>query len=197
MKIKVYITKIDGKVTAVVSRELNETQTLASDQDVIMKVLDSRDIKHNQRQLGQGDRQTSGRSVMKKIRFGLSVLIMGLVGVPGWTTVASGNTSGTPSTPVFEQQKLLASTGAEYDYFGYPVSVDGDIAVVGAYGDDTKGSESGAVYVFRKSGTTWVEEAKLTALDGEAYDCNHPLHSPSGELMGIFGPFHNGLTWAV
>ena len=31
-----------------------------------------------------------------------------------------------------EQQKLTASDGAESDYFGYSVSIDGDTAVIGA-----------------------------------------------------------------
>ena len=31
-----------------------------------------------------------------------------------------------------EQQKLTASDGAAYDYFGYSVSIDGDTAVIGA-----------------------------------------------------------------
>ena len=31
-----------------------------------------------------------------------------------------------------EQQKLTASDGAQYDSFGYSVSIDGDTAVIGA-----------------------------------------------------------------
>ena len=33
-----------------------------------------------------------------------------------------------------EQQKLTASDGAANDYFGMSVSIDGDTAVIGAYG---------------------------------------------------------------
>ena len=35
-----------------------------------------------------------------------------------------------------EQQKLTASDGAAYDHFGCSVSIDGDTAVIGAYGDE-------------------------------------------------------------
>ena len=33
-----------------------------------------------------------------------------------------------------EQQKLTASDGAEGDYFGCSVAIDGDTAVIGAHG---------------------------------------------------------------
>ena len=49
-------------------------------------------------------------------------------------------------------------------------SVFGDTAVVGAYNDGDNGSRSGSAYVFRYDGSDWVEEAKLTASDGAAYD---------------------------
>jgi hypothetical protein len=35
-------------------------------------------------------------------------------------------------------------------HFGYSVSVDGDYAVIGAYGDDDNGQDSGSAYVFTK-----------------------------------------------
>ena len=48
-----------------------------------------------------------------------------------------------------EEAKLTASDGAAYDYFGDSVAVSGDTAVVGAYGDDDNGSDSGSAYVFQ------------------------------------------------
>ncbi|MCI5146732.1 MAG: hypothetical protein D3923_14705, partial [Candidatus Electrothrix sp. AR3] len=50
-------------------------------------------------------------------------------------------------------QKLLAPDGAVKDYFGYSVSVDGDTALIGAYG--TNASFSGAAYVFARTETGW------------------------------------------
>jgi hypothetical protein len=52
-----------------------------------------------------------------------------------------------------ERQKLLASDGAAYDWFGRSVSISGDYAIVGAVWDDDKGSESGSAYVFMKCPT--------------------------------------------
>jgi hypothetical protein len=66
--------------------------------------------------------------------------------------------------------KFRASDGAVEDYFGYSVAIDGNTALVGAYGDDDKGDASGSAYIFRFNGSTWVEEAKLLASDGAAYD---------------------------
>jgi hypothetical protein len=81
------------------------------------------------------------------------------------------SSSASAQTPILlESQKLLASDATARDNFGYSVAVSGDTAVVGAYGDDDNGSESGSAYVFRYDGSDWVEEAKLTASDGAAVD---------------------------
>ena len=37
-----------------------------------------------------------------------------------------------------------------HDAFGYSVSIDGDTVVIGAFGDDDKGSNSGSAYVFTR-----------------------------------------------
>ncbi len=65
------------------------------------------------------------------------------------------------------QAELTAGDGASLDYFGYSVAVDGDTAVVGAYGN---ASEQGAAYVFVGSGSSWSQQAELTAGDGTAGD---------------------------
>ena len=63
--------------------------------------------------------------------------------------------------------KLTASDGADYDHFGGSVSVSGDYAIVGAWGDD---SYTGSAYIFKRDGTNWSEQAKLLASDGAATD---------------------------
>ena len=77
-------------------------------------------------------------------------------------------------------EKLLAADGVEYDRFG-DLSLDGDTLAIGAYADDDKGS----VYVFERSGDSWVQTAKLTASDGAA-----------GDIFG-YGLALNGDTLAV
>jgi hypothetical protein len=66
-----------------------------------------------------------------------------------------------------QQAKLTASDGASGDDFGWAVSVSGDTVAVGAY---NKNNMTGAVYVFVRDGSTWNQQAKLTADDGAAND---------------------------
>ncbi len=73
-----------------------------------------------------------------------------------------------------EEQVLSRSDGA---FLGYSVAVSGDVALVGDTYDDENGSESGAARLYRYDGVEWVEEQKLTASDGAAY--NYLGHSVS------------------
>ena len=41
---------------------------------------------------------------------------------------------------------------------------------MGALGDDDKGSASGSAYIFKRSGTSWAQEAKLLPSDGAGSD---------------------------
>ena len=63
------------------------------------------------------------------------------------------------------QQKLTASDGAPGDAFGCAVAISGDTALIGAYGDDDKGSSSGSAYVFVRSNGVWKQQQKLLAND--------------------------------
>ena len=67
-----------------------------------------------------------------------------------------------------ELHKLTASDGAESDYFGISVAIDGNYAIVGAHADDDKGSGSGSAYIFNVQ--TGAELHKLVASDGAASD---------------------------
>lgn len=79
---------------------------------------------------------------------------------------SDGNGSGTFSLAAFNPpRKLTSSDGEAEDQFGYSVSVSGDTAIVGAWGDDDHGVQSGSAYIFTRNGGTWTEQAKLTASD--------------------------------
>jgi hypothetical protein len=65
------------------------------------------------------------------------------------------------------EQKLTAMDGAVGDRLGRSVAVDGDTLVLGAPEDD---GAQGAVYVYRRSGDSWTQTAKLTASDGAMND---------------------------
>ncbi len=68
-----------------------------------------------------------------------------------------------------QQKKLLASDRQVRDVFGTSVGISGNIAAVGAPGDHISTS-SGAVYVYRRNGTNWPEEAILFANDAAIDD---------------------------
>ncbi|UZR30870.1 FG-GAP repeat protein [Methylococcus mesophilus] len=104
--------------------------------------------------------------------FGYSVSISGdtaVVGAPYDDSPATDAGSAyvfTRSGSTWTQQaKLVASDAAASDYFGWSVSISGDTAVVGAYGDDSPLSNAGSAYVFTRSGSTWTEQAKLVVSD--------------------------------
>ncbi|TGM09482.1 hypothetical protein EHQ86_02330 [Leptospira yasudae] len=97
---------------------------------------------------------------------------------------------------VWAQEAYLKAPNAEaYDYFGYSLAISGDTLVVGAYLEsssdttitngttasaDNSAASSGAVYVFRRIGTTWSQEAYLKASNAEAGDLY-------GYSVSIFG----------
>ncbi|MCD4655111.1 FG-GAP repeat protein [bacterium] len=64
----------------------------------------------------------------------------------------------------------MASDGEAGDYFGWSVSISGDYALVGAYGDDDNGNSSGSAYIFHYNSSSWVQDAKITADDGAEAD---------------------------
>ena len=67
-----------------------------------------------------------------------------------------------------EKNKVVASDRSELDYFGQSVAIDGNYAIVGAYGDD---NYSGSAYIFKKGASgEWVQVAKLTASDRSEND---------------------------
>lgn len=69
------------------------------------------------------------------------------------------------------QQRIDAGDGAADDNLGLHLALDGEVAVVGALNDDTAaGPNAGSAYVFRRSGTAWQREAKLTDPQGAAND---------------------------
>ena len=129
--------------------------------------------------------------------FGLSVSVSGdvaLIGAHG--SDDDGSHSG--SAYVFErnadgvwleQAKLTASDAEASDYFGYDVSVSGDVAVIGAYRDDG----SGSAYIFEKDDGSWpeTEAQKLTASDSVTGDGFGLAVSVSGDVAVIGASWHS------
>jgi hypothetical protein len=93
-----------------------------------------------------------------------------------------------------QEEKLLPADGADFDEFGLSVSINNDLVLVGADVDDDNGENSGSAYVFRRTGTQWTEELKITASDGEPYDyfgISVALDADRG-LIGAGGDDQNG-----
>ena len=83
-------------------------------------------------------------------------------------------------------QKLLASDGASDDWFGFSIDIDGEYAIIGAQWDDVNGIvNAGSAYIFHYDGEHWVEEAKLSASDGEEGDWFGHSVSISGQYAFI------------
>lgn len=84
--------------------------------------------------------------------------------------------------------KLTAPDGAENDRFGADVALAGDTALIGAYRDDDRGTDSGSVYVFERDGDAWIQAAKLMASDGTSNDYFGRSIALSGEraLIGAY-----------
>ena len=109
--------------------------------------------------------------------FGCSVAVDGHAIVGAYGDNAGGAYSG--AAYVFtsdsmgnwtEYLKVTASDAAPYDYFGYSVSFDNPFIIVGAYGDDDFGDNSGAAYIYRVGIGSATEVIRLTADDGAASD---------------------------
>ena len=100
------------------------------------------------------------------------------------TEIESQSAVGTKE-PFENQLKILASDKQTGDLFGYSVSISGDTALVGGYGEDTGGADVGAAYIYQYNGSTWVEQAKLQANDKQAGDLFGYSVSISGDTVVV------------
>jgi hypothetical protein len=95
------------------------------------------------------------------------------------------------------QAYLKASNTDAHDIFGFNVSVSGDTLAIGAHGEssaalgvngdqsDDSAGDAGAVYVFVRSGTSWVQQAYLKASNTEAGDLFGIALSVSGDMLVV------------
>lgn len=64
-----------------------------------------------------------------------------------------------------QQAKLVATDGQGGDTAGKEVGIYGDTVILGAHNHNNTATDQGAAYVFVRSGTTWTQQAKLSASD--------------------------------
>jgi hypothetical protein len=84
---------------------------------------------------------------------------------------SGGGVWGTDRTDYSEETKILRSSGGiTGDMFGYSVAISGNYAIVGATGEDTSGSDSGAAYLFERS-------------DGDVWGADKTTHSEETQVI--------------
>lgn len=70
----------------------------------------------------------------------------------------------------YAYDKLRAYDSTAGDYYGRAVAISGDYAVVGSPYDSDNGSGSGSAYIYRRSGSSWFFEKKITSTTPAQYD---------------------------
>ena len=84
--------------------------------------------------------------------------VAGTLSGAAWAFRRQGNQWSAPAP-------LTPSHANVFGFFGESVSVDGTTAVIGAWGDNEMGKGVGAAYLFTFDGSSWSQQAKLTASD--------------------------------
>lgn len=145
-------------------------------------------------------------SFVTEDNFGRSVSIHGDIAIVGAAeNDDAGNASG--SAYIYsrnegginnwgEIKKITASDAAQDDQFGISVSVNDDVVIVGAIGDDDDGNLSGSAYIFSKNEggiNNWGEFNKITPNDGMSSDrFGHQVSlSQDFAMVGLFNVNNN------
>lgn len=92
--------------------------------------------------------------------------------------------------PVWTQQQLFSgSDSVNGDRFGNAIALDANTVVVGSYLDNIGAtSDPGSAFIFTRSGTTWTQQAKLTASDAAANDEFGTAVGISGNTVTVGAP---------
>lgn len=99
------------------------------------------------------------------------------------------------ATGIWTEQQKLVATEVTAVGFGGAVFIEGDMAIVGASGEDTTVIDSGAAYIFVRDGTdTWNLEQKLLASDAGRGDALGVSVSLNGDTAIVGAPL-DGLGW--
>lgn len=96
--------------------------------------------------------------------------------------------------PVAQQAFLKASDTYAGDIFGYAVAISGNTVVVGAPYEDGNATDSGAVYVYTRTGTTWAFQARLKAPSPAVNNEFGYAVAISGDTLVVGAPYRNSNT---
>jgi len=128
--------------------------------------------------------------------FGQSVDVDGdtiVVGAP-YANATNGAQSGAAyvfarsGTSWTQQAKLSPADGTALDFFGSVISLSGNIVLAGAPYADVFGADSGAAYLYGKSGTVWSQISQIAPNDGRSNDLFGSAVSLRGTTAAIGAP---------
>lgn len=154
-----------------------------------------------------GDTMVVGSPFENGISTGVNGSQAGSGSSPGAVYVYRRN----PVTGAWAQEAYIKASnhGGSQDAFGGSVAISGDTLVVGAptedsnatgiNGDqsDNSASDSGAVYVFTRSGTTWTQQAYLKASNTEANDYFGSSLAIDGNTIIVGAPEEDSIASGV
>lgn len=118
-----------------------------------------------------------------------------------WSTGSSFQTK-LAYYPANEEGKLIAGDRAAGDQFGRHVSISGDgtrVAIGAATADIGGTTDAGAVYVFLRTGSSWAQEAKITAADkatNDYFSINRLDTTGTRLVIGAYNKTVSGVTSA-
>ncbi|MEI7659074.1 MAG: FG-GAP repeat protein, partial [Phycisphaerae bacterium] len=136
--------------------------------------------------------QLNGAAGAASDRFGISVAIDASTVVVGANDDDVGANANQGSAFVFtrsgvawtQQAQLTSTGGAASDNFGIDVAIEGDLAVIGADGDDVgANADQGSVYTFVRSAGSWSQQAQLNVFGGLATDALGVSVAISGDTI--------------
>lgn len=101
-----------------------------------------------------------------------------------WSVIAACWLTAGVAYPEKCPPQLKASDADAKDFYGCAVSYSGELLVVGSIGDDDRGTDAGAAYLYERTQNGWEERYKLTA----------KMDAAAGDQFGYSVALHQGLA---
>lgn len=113
------------------------------------------------------------------------------------------------STSWIQEAYIKASNTGTNDEFGFDMNLDGEALVVGARSEDSgatgvngsqtdnSAGDAGAVYVFRRTSTSWAQEAYIKASNTDAGDNFGWSVALAGDLLAVGAPYEDSAATGV
>lgn len=108
-----------------------------------------------------------------------------------------------------QEAYIKASNTDDLDSFGISLGLDGDTLAVGAFGEDSSAlgiggnqsdnaaQDSGAVYVFTRTGTTWSQQAYVKPVNTQAGDAFGAAVALAGNMLVVGAEGEDGASTGV